>query len=125
MSCSNSGVEIEQEGNVLTIGGSNVEYGVQDTELFNARGELDDVDVIECKLPLPAGEITIKQTNPALEIYYDMGDADITEEDGKYIKEKTYNLPEADELAFILLKGEGTASIQINSVVYTINYNLN
>lgn len=53
-----------------------------------------------------------------------MGDADITLDDGDYIKEKTYNLPADDEYAFILLKGEGVATIQVDDVVYTFNYNL-
>lgn len=104
--------------------GDEVEYGVQDTELFNARGELDDVDVIEVKLPLSAGEVTVKQTNPALEIYYDMGDADITFENDEYSKEKTYNLEADDEYAFIILKGEGVAKIEINDVEYVFNYDL-
>lgn len=97
-------------------------YGVEDEELFNARNELDGHDVIEVKLPLEAGERHIIQTNPALAIYD--GDADIQHIGDDWVKEKTYNLEEDDELCFILEAGEGVATIQIDDTTYTFNYNI-
>lgn len=104
--------------------GDSVVYGVEDNDLFNSRNELDGHDVIEVKLPLEAGTRHIVQTNPALEIYD--GDADITYYSGSntWVKDKTYELEEDDELCFILEAGEGVATIQIDSVTYTFNYNI-
>ena len=90
--------------------------------MFNARNELDGYNVIQVNLPIPAGTYTIRQENPALAIYN--GDADIAEEDGVWVKEKEYTLPEDDVLSILLLKGEGTAVVTVDETTYTFNYNL-
>lgn len=117
-------MEITQTGNVFAVNGNNVVYGVEDEELFNARNELDGHNVIEVKLPLEAGTRHIVQTNPALSIYE--GDEDITYYSGTntWVKDKTYELEEDDELCFILEVGEGVATIQIDDTTYTFNYNI-
>ena len=121
VSSPNEGVSIEEDGNTYSVTGTEVVFGITDEDLFNPE-LLEGVDVIEVYLPLAAGEHTIVQTNPVLEYFAE--DPSISHEGDDWVKTKNYNLAEDDDLAILIMGGEGTVTVLDNETLYTFNYNL-
>lgn len=98
----------------IEVTGTNVKDNFNDGDnkaLFNMYGELAGKKAMALNLNLPVAGKTIRQVNPALEIY--KSDTNVHDNDGTYVKTKTYPGSSKDDQYALLITGNDEITVEV------------